>query len=1166
MFSTNPMTLLQRVLSLSVLFGLVFSVAGPLYSVMAQQSEQPDVVNIPGTIQSQLGCPGDWQPDCAATFLTYDEESDIWSGEFNLPAGSYEYKTALNLTWGENYGLNARRDGPNIPLSLPADAPIKFYYDHKSHWITDSHNSVMAVAVGDFQQALGCSEDNDPTCLRSWLQDPEGSGLYTFATTQIPPGTYTTLVAINENLDETYGEGGQVGGSPMSFTVSEDGDEVYFGFDPESGSLLVSAEGAPRGSLGRAQAHWVTDDTILLNVPANPTSSYTLHHDPQGGLRLEPAGIVGGQEIALELIPEGPSQSILRKFPHLSGFTALRMPTSALGQVGEILKGQLAVSSHNERGRLVDATRVQIPGVLDYLYTYNGPLGVTFENAVPVLRVWAPTARSVELRLFADPGQAQEQGQLIPMTLDAASGVWSATGSADWKNQFYLYEVEVFVPLVGQVERNFVTDPYSFSLSTNSKKSQIVDLNDSALIPSGWDRLEKPDLDHFTDIVVYELHVRDFSAFDPAVPEEYRGKFMAFTVVDSNGMRHLRALAEAGLTHLHLLPIFDIATIEEDPTLRREPDLAALEALPPDSDQQQALIDPIRDQDAYNWGYDPYHFTVPEGSYSTNPNGPVRILEFREMVKALNQAGLRVVMDVVYNHTNASGQSEKSVLDRIVPGYYHRLNQDGFVETSTCCQNTATEHNMMRKLMVDSVLTWSTAYKIDGYRFDLMGHHMLDDMVLVRESLDALTLQRDGVDGEKIYVYGEGWDFGEVGGNARGVNATQLNVGGLGIGVFNDRLRDAARGGTPFGGQQEQGFLTGLNFDTNEVETRRPPATFSRLTHIKDWILVGIAGNLANYEFTNKFGRPASGASIDYNQAPAGYTQLPQENIVYVSAHDNETLFDAIQLKVPLGTSMEERVRIQNLGNSLVMLSQGVPFFHAGDDMLRSKSMDRDSYNSGDWFNRLDFTYETNNWGAGLPPSHNSGNWPIMQPLLANPDLKPEREHILSAVAHFQEMLRIRKSSPLFRLRTAEDVQNRLVFYNTGSDQIPGLIAYSLTDQVQPTQDNQYGMIVVVVNADPQPQTFADESLSGLGFRLHPVLAESSDPVVRQAVYESEGGSFTVPGRTAAVYVTGGGSRAPLAPGVYLPLLIAAGLVIVLLAALFAQVRSEDKFEEAEHH
>jgi len=221
---------------------------------------------------------------------------------------------------------------------------------------------------------------------------------------------------------------------------------------------------------------------------------------------------------------------------------------------------------------------------------------------------------------------------------------------------------------------NLVTDPYSFSLSTNSLRSQVVNLDDPALKPRGWDETVKPPLRAPEDIVIYELHVRDFSISDLGLPEEARGTYRAFTHSGSEGMLHLRELALAGLTHIHLLPVFDIASIDEDKANWQGVDEAALRALPPDSDQQQLAVAAIRERDPFNWGYDPYHYTTPEGSYASDPDGTARILEFREMVQALNETGLRVVMDVVYNHTNASGQSGKSVLDKIVPGYYHRLN------------------------------------------------------------------------------------------------------------------------------------------------------------------------------------------------------------------------------------------------------------------------------------------------------------------------------------------------------------------------------------------------------------------------------------------------------------------------------------------------------------
>ncbi|MFN8531482.1 MAG: pullulanase-type alpha-1,6-glucosidase [Anaerolineae bacterium] len=631
----------------------------------------------------------------------------------------------------------------------------------------------------------------------------------------------------------------------------------------------------------------------------------------------------------------------------------------------------------------------------------------------------------------------------------------------------------------------------------------------------------KPPLAAPEDIVVYELHVRDFSINDATVPEAHRGTYLAFTDTESAGMQHLIALAQAGLTHIHLLPAFDYATTNEIAVQRQEPDRAVLEALPGDSDQQQAIIEPLRDVDGFNWGYDPLHYTVPEGGYSTNPNGSQRILEFRQMVQSLNQNGLRVVMDVVYNHTSAGGQDPRSVLDQIVPGYYHRLNpMTGQIETSTCCANTATEHNMMEKLMIDSVLTWATAYRVDGFRFDLMGHHMVSDMLDVRQALDALTPDTAGVDGSAIYLYGEGWNFGEVANNARGVNATQLNMGGTGIGTFNDRIRDSVRGGSPFGDLVRQGFASGLYYDPNESEDRPEAEQIDLLNLFTDRIRVGLAGNLRDYSFTSSSGSTVTGADVDYNGSPTGYTLDPQEHIVYVSAHDNEILFDVIQVKAPLNTTVADRVRMQNIANDIVLLSQGIPFFTAGDDILRSKSMDRNSYNSGDWFNAIDWSYQTNGWAHGLPLEGDNGTyWPLYQSLLANPDVVPGEADILAANAHFREMLEMRFSSPLFRLHTAEEIMNRVTFPDSGPDQLPGMIVMDLSDVVGDDLDANYQRIVVVFNANDEAQSYSADAYAGQAWELHPVLAASSDTIVQGASYDAATGTFSVPGRTTAVFV-----------------------------------------------
>ncbi len=484
-------------------------------------------------------------------------------------------------------------------------------------------------------------------------------------------------------------------------------------------------------------------------------------------------------------------------------------------------------------------------------------------------------------------------------------------------------------------------------------------------------------------------------------------------------------------------------------------------------------------------------------------------------MKALNESGLRVVMDVVYNHTNASGQGENSVLDRVVPGYYHRLNADGAVEKSTCCENTATEHDMMRRLMIDSVVTWAKEYRVDGFRFDLMGHHMLEDMQAVRAALDALTLEEDGVDGKSIYMYGEGWDFGEVANNARGKNATQLNIAGTGIGVFNDRLRDAVRGGNPFDDPRLQGFATGLVLTNNANESRDVEDQQIQLNNYTDWIRLGLAGNLASFELVRSDGKTVPGRLISYNSAPAGYAADPQENIVYVSAHDNQTLFDAVQAKVPAEATLADRVRMNNLALSIVMFSQGVPFFHAGDDILRSKSFNPNSYNSGDWYNKLDWTYESNNWGVGLP-LEGTAQWEVYQPLLADPALAPAKTDIEFASSVFREFLQIRKSSKLFRLETEEQVKDMLSFYNTGPEHIPGLIVMHLNDVE--SIDPAYEEIIVLFNARPDETTFSDAAFAGKDFALHSVQQESMDERVRGSRFDATSGAFTVPGRTTAVF------------------------------------------------
>jgi pullulanase-type alpha-1,6-glucosidase len=1089
--------------------------------------DQPDFVSVPGDLNSEMGCGGDWDPACSQAQLTLDANDQIWKGTYNtLPAGNYQYKVAIDKSWAENYGAGGVRDGANIPLTIPPATSVTFYYDHATHWVTTNLTDPIITVPGSFQSELGCSADWDPACMRSWLKDPDGDGTYTFVTTQIQAGSYEAKVTHGLSWNENYGAGGVPNGDNIPFTVPA-GARVTFTYVRATHVLTITtSQAGPVIDLTQARAHWLQRGLIAWDLPADVRGwSFRLHFAPTGGLDDDAEAIVGGGSVPLTLDPAGLPADVQAEFPHLASYDALRLSDKDAKAVEDLLTGQVVVAAYDDLGRLADATGVQIPGVLDDIYAgaVDDTLGVSWHSGVPTLSLWAPTAKDVDLRLRL-PGASSDT--TVQMRRDN-DGVWSINGRPQWDGASYLYEVQVYIgSTTDAVKTNVVTDPYSLALTMNSARSVVVNLDAAALEPAGWDDLAKPPLEQPEDSTIYELHLRDFSISDESVPAAERGTYRAFTHEDSDGMQHLRSLADAGMNTLHLLPVFDIATIPEVRADQEEPpcDLETITAAPPPggpaSEQQQACVAQVADTDGFNWGYDPWHYTTPEGSYATDPEGPARTREFREMVTGINEAGLRVDMDVVYNHTTAAGQDPRSVLDRIVPGYYQRLSATGAVETSTCCANTATEHAMMEKLMVDSVVTWATEYKVDGFRFDLMGHHSRANMEAVRAALDELTVRDDGVDGESIYVYGEGWNFGEVADNARFQQASQLELFGAGIGTFSDRLRDAVRGGGPFDENPGiQGFASGLYTDPNAPEgpdnpNGTPAEQRSRLLLYHDQIKVGLAGNLRDYTFVDRTGATVAGKDVDYNGQPAGYAADPSEVITYVDAHDNETIFDALTYKLPVPTSMADRVRMNTLALSTTALAQTPSFWHAGADILRSKSLDRNSYNSGDWFNRVDWTYQESTFGSGLPPEgDNSAKWDFMDDLLADPALKPEPADISAANAGALDLLRLRFSSPLFRLGSAELIQQRVGFPTGGPDQTPGVIVMTIDDVGGTDLDADRERLVVVWNATPDAQTVG---VAGAGtLVLHPVQAGGSDDVVKLTTVGTD--SVTVPARTVAV-------------------------------------------------
>ncbi len=900
------------------------------------------------------------------------------------------------------------------------------------------------------------------------------------------------------------------------------GDQTVFPQLPTEAQLL-------QGPFNQLQAYWIDATTVALQPHyAQSGWSYSLNASLTAGLQITATGLTGGTAIPLTPFSGTLTKQELTRFPQLSGYALYKLPANIdPSVVRQALKSQLEVSAVAANGALQYATGVQTFGALDALLAYKGRLGVIFDRGSPEsedddapsspvkIKVWAPTAQTLSLLLFhSATDTAPEQ----TIAMNERNGVWIARGTEDWKGKYYQLRAQVYVSAKQAIVTNTTTDPYSVDLSLNGTASRITDLEDDETKPNGWDGSTSPRIASLSDTSVYELHIRDFSVGDNTVPSPLQGTYEAFTDPNTAGMRHLHTLAISGLTAIHLLPSFHFGSVNEDKSTWSDP--GNLAQYPPDGEQQQAAVQAVQTTDPYNWGYDPVHYMAPEGAYAVNPTDRVR--EYRDMVQGIHRAGLRVIQDVVFNHTYTSGEDPTAVFDELVPNYYHRLDANGGLETGSCCADTASEHIMMQKVMIDTVLLNARQYKVDGFRFDAMGLHFVYNMVAIRDALNKLMLEKDGIDGSKIYIYGEGFQIAEAANNAIGPNAGQVNLYGTGIGSFNDRMRDSVRGGNAFGtDEQDQGFATGLATDPSSYTSRNTAAgdQLTTLLQDSDLIRLSLAGVLKNYSFQNYLGQTVTGAQLTYGGQPAGYAATPLEDVNYCSVHDNQTLFDAIQIKAAAKDTIAERARRQVVAMSLLTLAQGIPFYSAADDLLRSKDMDNGSYNSGDWFNKINWSGKGDNWGIGLPLANvNQAEWPVMQPLLANPDLKPTPQNIAATTEAFQEFLKIRYSTGLFRMSTFDEVQSNLSFLNTGQSQTPGLIVMRLEDH-----GKNYGgahHIVVFFNASNAAVNFSDASLAGVPFHLDPVQQRSPDTTLQRATFNEKQGRAMIPALTTAVFVS----------------------------------------------
>ena len=515
---------------------------------------------------------------------------------------------------------------------------------------------------------------------------------------------------------------------------------------------------------------------------------------------------------------------------------------------------------------------------------------MTYSPASTSFTVWAPTADEVKLMLF-DNGDTGHAYKTYEMKHDAKDGTWNKVVDGDLLGKFYTFNVKVDGKWLGDTP-----GINARAVGVNGKRAAIIDF--AATNPEGWDNDNGPEIGTYADIVVYEMHHRDMS-ISPTTSNEYKGKYLAMTEKGttnkdglSTGIDHLK---ELGITHVHILPSYDYASIDE----------ANLQ------------------ENKYNWGYDPQNYNVPEGSYSTDPFTPeVRVKEFKEMVKALHDEGTGVILDVVYNHTF---DTQNSNFERTVPGYFYRFKEDGsFANGSGCGNETASEREMMRNYMIESVLYWMNEYHIDGFRFDLMGIHDIETMNQIRAAVDEVN--------PSVFIYGEGW-AAEAPIYPADSLAMKANTAKMPrIAVFSDEMRDGLRG--PFNDDKKGAFLAGL-------------------PGMEESVKYGIVGAINHPQVVFD--------SVNYSKEP--WATQPTQMISYVSCHDDMNLVDRLKATVP-DIKPHELAKLDKLAQTVVFTSQGVPFMYAGEEVMRDKKGVHNSYQSPDSINAIDWDLKTANKDA----------------------------------------------------------------------------------------------------------------------------------------------------------------------------------------------------------
>ncbi|OEK05190.1 type I pullulanase [Roseivirga misakiensis] len=628
---------------------------------------------------------------------------------------------------------------------------------------------------------------------------------------------------------------------------------------------------------------------------------------------------------------------------------------------------------------------------------YEGnDLGATYSKSGTTFKMWSPEAQEVKLNLYS-AGDGDNLVETFAMK-KAKNGVWTFKIKGDVESSYYTYKVMQ----KGQWLQE-KPDLYAEAVGVNGQRSMVVDL--STTDPKGWENDKRPAMKNYTDIILYELHIRDMSIHESSGAKN-KGKYLAFTESGTKspqnlttGMDHMK---ELGITHAHLLPTFDHKSIDETRL----------------------------DEAQYNWGYDPLNYNVPEGSFSTDPyDGKVRIREFKEMVKAFHDNGIRVILDVVYNHT---GQTEDSNFNQLVPNYFYRQNlEGGFSDASACGNETASERYMMRKYMVESVKHWVNEYHLDGFRFDLMGIHDIETMNEVSAAVRAID--------PTIFVYGEGWTAGAspLPSEQQALKANTYKMEK--VSAFSDDLRDGLKGSVFE--HEQRGFV-------------------SQGKGMKESIKFGIVASTQHPQLDYK--------AVNYSDAP--WASEPSQTISYVSCHDNHTLYDRLKISNP-EASEAELIQMHKLAETIVLTSQGVPFIHAGMEMLRTKNGEENSYQSPDEINQIDWN---------------------------------RKAEYIDLFNYYKALIALRKNHPAFRMPDTEMIQEHLEFIDTDGENFLG---YQIKDNAN---GDSWKNILVLLNGSDLNKTIALPKGEW-------TLVNDGSQINESGIGRKRSGSLTVKARTPLI-------------------------------------------------